>query len=58
MSVEVCDLLLYDGLCNINTFLKNYERQVPKYQRLLALDQAQRDTPSRWWGNHKKNIGD
>ena len=38
MTNEVCDLHLYDGLGDVNTFFKDYEMQVPECQRLLALD--------------------
>ena len=30
---------------------------MPQCHRLLALDQALKTTPTRWWGTHKKNIG-
>ena len=56
MTSKVCDLPLYDGLGDINTFFTYYERQVPKCQRLLALGQALRATLARWQGTHKKNI--
>jgi len=58
MTTKVCGFPFYDGLGNINTFIRGYGRWVPKSQRLLALDQALRATPARWWGTHKKNIGD
>jgi len=58
MTIEVCDLPFYDGLGNVYTFSRDYESQVPKCQRLLALDLVLRAMPSRWWGTHKKNIGD
>lgn len=58
MIVEVHDLPLYDGLGNVNTFLKDYEIQIPECETLLALDQVLTVIPARWWGMHKKNIGD
>ena len=57
MKREVHDLPLYDGLGDVNNLFRDYERQVPKCQRSLALDKVLRATPTRWWGNHKKNIG-
>lgn len=63
MTAEVSDLPLYDGLGDVNTFFRDYERQVPKCQRLLAMDQALRDTFARWWGTIRriqeigKNVG-
>ena len=58
MTTEVCDLPFYDGLGNLNTLFRDYERQVLKCQIYLALDIALTATPTRWWGTHKKNIGD
>lgn len=57
MTTEVCHLPFHDGLVNINTFIEEYEEQVPKCQRLLALNLALRATPARWWVTHKKKIG-
>lgn len=47
---------MFDGLSNIREFLQEYEAQVPCAQRLKTLDMALRDTPTRWWAMHKKNI--
>ena len=58
MTSEVCNLPYYDGLGDVNIFLDDYEEQVPESQILLALDIALKATPARWWGTHKKNIGD
>lgn len=54
MIAKVRDLPLYD----VNNFFRYYERWVPECQRLLALDQSLRVTPTRWWGTYKKNIRD
>lgn len=58
MTAKLRDLPLYDGLGDVNTFFKDYERRVPECQRLLALDQAPRAKPAKWWSTHKNNIGD
>lgn len=56
MTAELCDLPLYDGLGDINTFFRDYERRVPECRKLLVLDQALRAAPVKWWVTHKKNI--
>lgn len=58
MTSEVCNIPSYDGLGDVNIFLDDYEEQVPKYQRLPALDISLKSTPARWWNAHKKNIED
>jgi hypothetical protein len=35
-----------------------FEEIVPTQKRLLALDEAFKATPTRWWGTHKHNITD
>jgi hypothetical protein len=34
----------------------NFEEIVPTQQILLAMDEAMKSTPARWWGAHKNNI--
>jgi hypothetical protein len=36
----------------------DFEAIVPVQQRLLAMDEALKSTPTRWWGTHKSNITD
>jgi hypothetical protein len=43
-------------LNNLETFLLEFEGIVPIQQRLLALDEALKEMPTRWWEYHKKNI--
>jgi hypothetical protein len=33
-----------------------YEVEVMEKYRLIELDISLKDTPTRWWGTHKKNI--
>jgi hypothetical protein len=47
---------MFDGLNPLEAFLSDFEASVPKQQRLLALDEALKATPARWWGTHKRNI--
>jgi hypothetical protein len=53
---EVSNMPTFDGLNHLETFLLEFEESVPVQQRLLALDEALKETPTRWWGTHKKNI--
>jgi hypothetical protein len=34
----------------------DFEAILPAQQRLLAMDEALKATPARWWGTHKSNI--
>jgi hypothetical protein len=43
-------------LNHLETFLLDFEETVPVQQRPLALDDALKSTPTRWWGTHKRNI--
>jgi hypothetical protein len=54
IGTEVSNLPTFDGL----TFLAEFEKSVPVQQRMLALDEALKATPARWWGSHKKNIAE
>jgi hypothetical protein len=47
-----------DGLNHLETFLLEFEEIVPVQQSLLALDEALKETTTRWWGTHKKNIAE
>jgi hypothetical protein len=55
---EVSNLPTFDGLNHLENFLLEFEEIVPVQHRLLALDEALKSTPGRWWGAHKKNIAD
>jgi len=57
-STKLYDPPRYDGITNINMFIKAFELQVPKQQRLLALDVVLEATPARWWVAHRKSIKD
>ena len=49
IGIEVRNLPTFDGLNNLETFLFEFEGIVPVQQRLLALDEALKETPTRWW---------
>jgi hypothetical protein len=56
IGTEVINPPTFDGLNNLETFLFEFEGIVPIEHRLLALDEALKATPARWWETHKKNI--
>ena len=58
IGIELCDPPRYDGITNIILFVKEFELQVPKQQRLLALDVVLKATPARWWAAHKEGMED
>jgi hypothetical protein len=56
IGTKVCDLPKYDGLTDVDPFVKEFELQIPDQQRLLALDVTLKVTPMRWWVTHKERI--
>jgi hypothetical protein len=52
----VSNLPTFDGLNHLESFLVNFEEIAPTQQIFLAMDEALKSTPARWWGTHKKNI--
>jgi hypothetical protein len=53
---EVSTVPTFDGLSDIQLFLKQYEEQIPLEKRLEVLDIALQATPARWWDAHKNII--
>ena len=53
---EVSTIPTFDGLSDIQTFVKEYEAQVPYSKRLSSLLVALRATPTRWWTAHQRQI--
>jgi hypothetical protein len=58
IGTEVSNLPTFYVLNHLETFLMEFEEVVPVQQRLLALDEDLKYTPSIWWGTHKRNIVD
>jgi hypothetical protein len=58
IGTTVSNLPTFDGLNPLEAFLSEFEASVPMQQRLLAMDEALKSTPTRWWGTHKSNITD
>jgi hypothetical protein len=58
IDTTVSNLPTFDGLNPLENFLSEFETSVPTKKRLLAMDEAMKATPTRWWGTHKGNITD
>jgi hypothetical protein len=58
IGIELCDPPRYDGLNDIILFITMFELQVPKQQRMLALDVFLKETPTRWWVAHREGMED
>jgi hypothetical protein len=56
IGIEVSNLPTFDVINHLDSFLVEFEKNVPIQQRMLAPDEALKSTPTRWWGAHKKNI--
>jgi hypothetical protein len=63
LTREVCwidktlsNLPTFDGMNPLESFLSDLEASVPTQHRLLAMNEALKATPTRWWGTHKSNI--
>jgi hypothetical protein len=56
IDTTVSNFPTFDGLNHLEAFLVKFEEIVPTQQILLAMDEALKSTPARWWGTHKNNI--
>jgi hypothetical protein len=56
ISTTVSNLPTFDGLNPLETFLSDFEESVTMKKCLLAMDEALKSTPARWWGMHKNKI--
>ena len=56
IGTKIKDIPLFDGLADVNDFLKQFEQEIPIEQRMEVIDLALRATPARWWHTHKENI--
>ena len=57
MQLEVCELPYYDGLTDVNMFLRELERTIPEGQIFYAMNLGMRATLTQWWETHKENMG-
>jgi hypothetical protein len=58
IGTTISNFPTFDGLNHLEAFLLDFEEIVPTPQILLAMDEALKSTPARWWGTHKNNITD
>jgi hypothetical protein len=56
IGTTVSNLPTFDGLNPLETLLSEFEESVPTQHRFLAMDEALKETSTRLWGTHKKNI--
>ena len=56
IDTTISNLTTFDGLNHLEALLLDFEEIVTTQQILLAMDEASKETPSRWWGTHKNNI--
>jgi hypothetical protein len=54
IGTKLCNLPRYDVLSDIGMFVKTFELQVPKQQRILALDVVLKANPTRWWATQER----
>ena len=58
IGITMSNIPTFDGLNPLDKFLSEFETSVPTQQRLLAMDEAMKSTPTIWWGTYKGNITD
>ena len=56
IGAKVCDPPKYDGLKDVDIFVREFELQIPYQHRLLALYIELKTTPARWWDVNKHRI--
>jgi hypothetical protein len=56
INITVSNFPTFDGMNHLETFLLEFEETLPVQQRLFALDEALKYTPTGWWGTHKRNM--
>ena len=53
---KIVELPIFEGIHKLSTFLMEFEEKVSEPQRLLALEEEMKDSPSHWWVTHKNTI--
>ena len=56
VEIDMVELMIYERLLKIFVFLMEFEEKVSEPQRLLALEEARKDTQVQWWETHEKKI--
>jgi hypothetical protein len=54
IGTTVSNLPTFDGLNLLESFLSYFEASVKIQKRLLAMDEALKETPTIWWGGTQK----
>jgi hypothetical protein len=58
IGIEICETTSYDVLINVVSFIREFELKISDQYRLLDLDVAPKENPTRWWAMHKDGIRD
>ena len=53
VGTEIREPPSFHGVNDLEALLTRYEDEVLEKKRLLALDLALKEKPTRWWGVHK-----
>ena len=53
---EMIEFPIYKGIPELYKFLMMFEEKVSEPHQLLALEEALKATPTRWWETHKRTI--
>ena len=56
VATNIVEFPTYEGLLDLLEFQVPFEDRVSGNYRLLALDEARKANPARWWETHKKSI--
>ena len=56
VATEIVKSQNYKGIPDLSGFLMEFEEKVSEPQRLLALEEEMKDSPSHWWATHKDTI--
>jgi hypothetical protein len=54
IDTTVSKLPTFDGLNHLEEFFLDFEEIVQTQQRLFAMNEALKETPTRWWGDTQK----
>jgi len=54
--MEIRDLPIYDGLSEVDDFLRRFEREVLEQHHLEVLKWVLHAMLARWWGTHQKSF--
>ena len=58
IETKVIELSAYEGIPNLDSFIEGFEDKLLEPHQLLALEEALKATPMRWWDAHKASVRD